>query len=103
MTERRVDVKLSKKLAFILRHGAKDAGMTIEKDGFIPLDEILKHKKFSGVSVDRIVAVVENDAKSRYALRIDECVFYCMCMRIRQLTLHAEMIACFYVRIKATR
>lgn len=35
------NVKLSKKLAWLLRHNAEKEGLKIEKDGYILLDDVL--------------------------------------------------------------
>lgn len=40
------DVQLSKTLSYILRHGAAKEGLTMRKDGFIRLDDIVSPAVF---------------------------------------------------------
>ena len=64
------DVKLSKALSWLLRHGAKNEGIRLTSDGFADLKEILKHRSFAGrFTVADVERVVANDAKQRYTLR----------------------------------
>ncbi|CAH8503718.1 unnamed protein product [Heterobilharzia americana] len=56
------DVILSKKLAWILRHGLKMSG------GYLYLDRILQLKPFQGVKVEDISRVVNSNDKKRYEL-----------------------------------
>jgi 2'-phosphotransferase len=38
------DVALSKRLSYILRHGALELGLSLRSDGYVPLDEVLQLK-----------------------------------------------------------
>ncbi|KAJ2120244.1 tRNA 2'-phosphotransferase, partial [Coemansia sp. RSA 788] len=62
------DVKLSKLLSYLLRHGAVKEGLTIRDDGSIALDELKKHKQLKSVSFDRIKQIVDTNDKKRYML-----------------------------------
>ncbi|KAL4512893.1 hypothetical protein ABPG72_017578 [Tetrahymena utriculariae] len=63
------DTGLSKKLAWLLRHGAEKEGLNIGTDGFILLQEILQRKDFSGVTFERVKSIVDNNDKKRYELQ----------------------------------
>ncbi|XP_065833322.1 tRNA 2'-phosphotransferase 1-like [Oscarella lobularis] len=65
------DVKLSKALSYLLRHGAEKEGIKLGDGGYAYLDEILKlpnfhKKKWTESDVERVVA---NNDKQRYAMR----------------------------------
>ncbi|KAJ2142923.1 hypothetical protein IW136_001819 [Coemansia sp. RSA 678] len=62
------DVKLSKLLSYLLRHGAVKEGLTIRDDGSIALDELKKHKQLKSVTFDRIKQIVDTNDKKRYML-----------------------------------
>jgi 2'-phosphotransferase len=61
-------VRLSKFLSFVLRHGALKEGIPIRSDGFVAIEDLLKHKKCSQVSLEDIQKVVASDEKSRYLM-----------------------------------
>ncbi|KAK4469796.1 hypothetical protein MN116_007311 [Schistosoma mekongi] len=62
------DVILSKKLAWILRHGAENVGMNYEPGGYLYVDKILQLEPFQGVRVEDILRVVNSNDKKRYEL-----------------------------------
>lgn len=65
--------ELSKTLARILRHKASDEGLTIRADGYIELTTVLARPKLRKLraTLARVQEVVENDAKTRYTLRLE--------------------------------
>ncbi|KAF8567489.1 hypothetical protein P879_10237 [Paragonimus westermani] len=62
------NVVLSKKLAWILRHGAEKTGLQYREGGYLYLDEVLQLSAFSGFSVEDVRRVVEVNDKRRYDL-----------------------------------
>lgn len=70
------NVRISKKLAFILRHGAEREGIEIGSDGFVLLDDLLSRKDFSGISVEDVERIVRDNDKKRFELetRFDETI-----------------------------
>ncbi|KAF6775548.1 hypothetical protein AHF37_05288 [Paragonimus kellicotti] len=62
------NVILSKKLAWILRHGAEKTGLQYKEGGYLYLDEILQLSAFNGFSVEDVRRVVELNDKRRYDL-----------------------------------
>ncbi|XP_019700842.1 tRNA 2'-phosphotransferase 1 [Harpegnathos saltator] len=62
------DDVLSKKLSYLLRHGAVKRGLFIKPNGFIAVQELLK--KLPNYTVDDIKRVVRNNNKQRFTLNI---------------------------------
>ncbi|KAI9279104.1 phosphotransferase KptA/Tpt1, partial [Sporodiniella umbellata] len=69
-------VVLSKRLSYILRHGAKKENLNMSSDGFVLLDDVLKLSQFKGVTYPEIEYVVKNNDKRRYELVERENFFY---------------------------
>jgi len=61
-------VKISKNLAYILRHAAEKEGIPIRADGFVPLALLLLHPRFKGVSKQQVEKVVQENDKKRFML-----------------------------------
>ena len=70
MEWKRYFLKLSKKLSYILRHGAAELDLTLREDGYIRIGVLLVHRQFYkfGFTEEEVVAVVKNNAKKRFAL-----------------------------------
>lgn len=64
-------VKLSKALSWLLRHGAEKEGFTFIDGGYLWIEDILKHKKFSHYKADDIQRVVKECEKQRFAFKMD--------------------------------
>jgi 2'-phosphotransferase len=62
------NVKLSKTLSYVLRHGAEKEGFEISPDGFISISALLSSPKFSKVTLEQIEDVVKNCPKQRFSL-----------------------------------
>ncbi|XP_053608950.1 tRNA 2'-phosphotransferase 1 [Plodia interpunctella] len=66
------DVQCSKSLSWLLRHGAIKEGFQISPDGYLSVDEVLKHKAFRGkykrADIER---VVQSNDKQRFKLRVN--------------------------------
>lgn len=63
------DVWLSKRLSWLLRHGATKEGFVLEQGGFLNVSDVLKHKSFRQYSLSDIERVVANNDKKRFSLR----------------------------------
>ncbi|XP_036337812.1 putative tRNA 2'-phosphotransferase [Rhagoletis pomonella] len=71
------DLQLSKRLSWLLRHGAAREGLPIRPDGFVVVDTILKHPKYGhDLSLERLKEIVSKDKKQRYTLRQNQCGAY---------------------------
>ncbi|WVQ75094.1 hypothetical protein IAR50_004703 [Cryptococcus sp. DSM 104548] len=62
------EVRNSKTLAYILRHGAEKEGLHIRQDGFIKLADVLARPKMKGVDRDMVIQLVKDNAKQRFEL-----------------------------------
>ncbi|KAJ7483309.1 KptA family-domain-containing protein [Mycena latifolia] len=62
------EVRISRELSYILRHGAKSEGLPIRPDGYADVDVLLRHRSFRGVDFSTLESVVKNDPKQRYHL-----------------------------------
>ena len=65
MPPRDADVRLSKKLSWLLRHGAAEAGVTQSEDGFVALADALRVAQCSRETLDR---VAQENAKKRFEI-----------------------------------
>ena len=64
-------VKISKAMSYLLRHGAAEAGLQIRPDGYVVLTSLLEHTSLSGCTVGDAVAVVSSNDKQRFSLYTD--------------------------------
>ncbi|WVR08316.1 hypothetical protein IAU60_005369 [Kwoniella sp. DSM 27419] len=62
------DVKASKALAYILRHGAEKEGLHIRSDGYIKLADVLARPKLRGIDLEMVLRLVAENAKQRFQL-----------------------------------
>ncbi|XP_070156569.1 tRNA 2'-phosphotransferase 1-like [Polyergus mexicanus] len=60
------DIVLSKKLSYLLRHGAIKQGLNIKPNGFVVVSELLN--KLHHYTIDDIKRIVENNNKQRFTL-----------------------------------
>jgi putative RNA 2'-phosphotransferase len=56
----------SKKLSWLLRHGAREMGLAMDTAGFAPVADVLR---MTGLSREELDAVVEENNKSRFEVR----------------------------------
>lgn len=69
------DVKLSKALSWLLRHGAASEGVKISPDGYVRLSDVLdyfKHGKgYNNLKVEHIMHIVDSNDKKRFEVKQD--------------------------------
>ncbi|CAG9101303.1 unnamed protein product [Plutella xylostella] len=66
------DIKLSKALSWILRHGAVKEDLTLSPEGYTPVANLLQHRLFKGqYKITDIQRVVETNDKQRFKLRVN--------------------------------
>jgi putative RNA 2'-phosphotransferase len=58
-------VELSKSLSWLLRHGAREAGVSMDAAGWVPVDEVLRYLRIDRATLDDVVA---NNNKSRLTI-----------------------------------
>ncbi|KAI7826277.1 phosphotransferase KptA/Tpt1, partial [Kickxella alabastrina] len=66
------EVKLSKFLSYVLRHGASKEGLTLRDDGSILLSTLQQHKKLQSTTFAQIKHIVDTNDKKRFTLFEEE-------------------------------
>lgn len=69
-------VKLSKSLAWALRHGSAELGLNMISSGYVKLDELLSKQRFARYNVELIKRCVNENDKKRYDLAEIEGVLW---------------------------
>ena len=59
----------SKFLAYLLRHEPEKAGLTLDREGWCSIDQLLQNTDFT---LDRLKEIVAEDSKGRYSFNADE-------------------------------
>jgi len=64
-------VKVSKLMAYILRHSPGEFGLKPDREGFVPLDELVRvlQTVYPDVTEELVREIVKRDAKGRYEIR----------------------------------
>ncbi|KAG6013162.1 hypothetical protein E4U43_007462 [Claviceps pusilla] len=70
------EMAISRALSRLLRHQAKNAGISLDGEGFAPLDKVLQWGplKSLNVSLDEVKTIVETSPKKRFALKPNPAV-----------------------------
>ncbi|XP_067641502.1 uncharacterized protein Tpt [Eurosta solidaginis] len=72
-----IDVQLSKRLSWLLRHGAILEGFQIGPDGYVEVDAILHHPRYArDFNLENLKHIVDKDKKQRYSLRLNSRGLY---------------------------
>ncbi|KAL4257851.1 KptA/TPT1 family protein [Pleurotus pulmonarius] len=61
-------LSISRTVSWLLRHSAKAEGLNIRPDGFVPVQELLRHPRLGEIDFNQLQALVENDKKGRFKL-----------------------------------
>ncbi|UJR25689.1 hypothetical protein I4U23_007040 [Adineta vaga] len=66
-------VQLSKALSWLLRHAVIKEGLQFQADGYVFVDDILRHPSFANkYTIEDVHVCVEQNEKKRFGLKIDE-------------------------------
>jgi len=67
------DVRISKTLSWLLRHGAQSQGLKIRTDGYVKVDDLLHNPKLKAqnMTLTQIKEIVRLDSKQRYDLILE--------------------------------
>ena len=65
-------IKLGRLLCQILRFRAQSLSIQINKNGYVPMIQLIKHPVMEGYNVDEIVQLVKSDDKKRYKIVRDK-------------------------------
>ena len=62
--------RISHALSWVLRHKALELGLPVSKDGYVPIDSLLKHShpRLQGLTLEQIQNVVKTNDKQRFKL-----------------------------------
>ncbi|KAG8681704.1 hypothetical protein FRC09_017304 [Ceratobasidium sp. 395] len=63
-----IEVRMSKTLSYILRHGAAKEGLAIRSDGYVRVTDLLARPKLKELDLPGLFKIVEADQKQRYQL-----------------------------------
>lgn len=63
------DVRLSKSMSYVLRHGATQMGLQMATDGFLFVEDLLAHPQFHSYTLEDVERVVTTNDKQRFKLR----------------------------------
>ncbi|KAJ7459882.1 KptA family-domain-containing protein [Mycena latifolia] len=66
------EVRVSKTLSWILRHGAKSEGLAMRPDGFVKVTDLLANPKLTTLDLAALQEIVKADAKQRYDLVLED-------------------------------
>ncbi|PAV19632.1 trna phosphotransferase 1 [Pyrrhoderma noxium] len=67
-----LEVRISKTLSWVLRHGAKKEGLFMRPDGYVRVKDLLALPKLQTVDFPTLERIVQRDAKARYNLLLEE-------------------------------
>lgn len=64
------DVQISKKLSWLLRHGAEQEGLQLDKNGYLNLHDVLNNRKIKGLKpkLEEVQEIVKGNDKQRFTL-----------------------------------
>ncbi|KAI9727646.1 MAG: hypothetical protein M1828_005874 [Chrysothrix sp. TS-e1954] len=64
------EVLVSKKLSWLLRHGADQEGLKLGKGGYVPLDDVLQNRKIKPfkITLEEIQQLVADNEKQRFSI-----------------------------------
>ncbi|KAF9244131.1 KptA family-domain-containing protein [Melanogaster broomeanus] len=65
------EVRFSKSLSWLLRHGAESAGLHIRQDGYAKVSDVLSNPMFRDATFAKLQDIVTRDQKSRYHLLME--------------------------------
>ncbi|KAJ7288336.1 KptA family-domain-containing protein [Mycena rebaudengoi] len=66
------EVRVSKTLSWILRHGAKSEGLPMRPDGFVKVTDLIANPRLNTLSLEALKEIVKADKKQRYDLIFEQ-------------------------------
>ncbi|KAJ7069702.1 KptA family-domain-containing protein [Mycena amicta] len=70
------EVKMSKTLSWILRHGAQSEGLAMRSDGFVKVADLLANPRVNSLDLPQLQEMVKVDLKQRFALIQEETTWW---------------------------
>ena len=87
-----VNIKLSKLLSFVLRHGASELGIEMGQDGFVKLSELLCHSRFRHFNESQVLNVVRECPKQRFYIEIRNNEVFIRANQGHSMNLEIDMV-----------
>jgi 2'-phosphotransferase len=66
----------SKTISFLLRHGAIEHNLKIDKQGYVEVKELLSNNQLRNLSFEDLKYIVSTDTKGRFDLKLDNDKYY---------------------------
>ncbi|TMW55676.1 hypothetical protein Poli38472_010558 [Pythium oligandrum] len=67
-----MEVRISKTLAYALRHGAEDLGLNMRASGYVELQELLSKPLCKEITEEQVEEIVRTNTKKRFTITTDE-------------------------------
>ncbi|ORY93298.1 phosphotransferase KptA/Tpt1 [Syncephalastrum racemosum] len=83
--------RLSKLIAYVLRHGAAKEKLSLRDDGYLKVTDLLARPKFKGVTFEQIQYVVDTNDKQRYKLLQEDGEWWIRANQGHSLKVKVEM------------
>ena len=67
-------IQVSKTLTYLLRHKAHKEGLSVDDEGFIPVNQIIKNRNLRrhALTVEILQQIVDTCQKKRFSMKVDE-------------------------------
>ncbi|KIY73795.1 hypothetical protein CYLTODRAFT_365398 [Cylindrobasidium torrendii FP15055 ss-10] len=67
-------VRISRTMAYLLRHSGQREGLAMTSDGFVRVRDLLEHPNMRSVNFQTLQNIVRDDKKNRYYMKFDTMV-----------------------------
>jgi 2'-phosphotransferase len=84
--------RISKKLCWILRHGAVKEGLALDINGYANVKDLLQNASFVSLSLEKLQQIVAEDCKQRYSLIESAEGWLIRCNQGHSLKMEIDMI-----------
>ncbi|KAJ3052665.1 hypothetical protein HK097_005903 [Rhizophlyctis rosea] len=64
--------KASRALSYLLRHAAEKEGIPMRPDGYALVDDVLRHNRLKGITLETLIHIVDTNDKKRYTLKTEQ-------------------------------
>lgn len=65
-----LEIRIGKKMSYLLRHGAAENGVAISSDGYVLMNDLLNYLG-NKTSLELVHSIVDNNDKKRYEVKIE--------------------------------
>jgi len=68
MDKAKLEIRISKFMSWLLRHGIDERKLEMDSDGFILLDDLMNQGEMKSVSIDDVQHIVDTNDKKRFTI-----------------------------------